>query len=1311
MNMKRLLLFFALVLLGENALFAQQIQGKKGNRDLKNQRTINALSVARENVNGIKLVWQAVNNAVAYEISLNDSPWIKTTRTELVDLQNDYHAKIKIRTIFADGTKSQTVEARVLGSCDFKVSITSLTPPTCYGDTDGSITLKYEGTSSTGVTPVLTYQVDNGQVYNQPVINGTVSGGNHLLIANDSANGCKDTLMFFMPQPDSIKLDVAIDTAACSNNNLGKFTALPTGGTGAFSFYWNTFPGTVTATLNNVFGNVTRNVIVTDSKGCKKNTTVTMPLISGLTATPKVDSIKCFGANNGKITVNIGSASAPVVYKWQKNNITFGGNTSSINNLVPAVYTLTVTDSKACSYTKSFTITEPFPLKIDAIVKQASCSAPDGEITATAKGGVPSYTYLWDYKNANTQKINGLGAGSFTVKVTDKNGCTLDSTYVLTVPNNVNATLQVNNTKCSNTNDGEIAVTIVGGGNATYLWSDPNKQTTATAKNLSAGTYTVTITDPSGCTLVKNTDVQKAAPIVLQLTPTIAKCFNSTTEKITANANGGNGGFTYIWNTTASGGVLDNISPGTYSVVVTDTKGCTAEEKTTITAPSAIKLSNFKTIDPKCFGDSNGEASLNATGGTGAFTYKWNDPNAQISNKAINLPAGQYEVTVSDANACALTKTFDIKQPDKIQNNIVAKNPKCNNSIDGEISTTASGGLLPYTYAWENLLAKTSGIQNVNAGFYKVFITDKNNCQIVDTVTLISPPKLNLTLSQVEKSCAGLSNSATVVDVIGGSSPFQYLWDDKKQTTDKLLSKITKGTYTVEVTDANKCKTSQSISVSEHDSIVANLVFVKPTCFDKTDGQIGISVLKGGSGNGDLTKYNYFWNTMPPQITPQVTDIKGGKNYQVLISDNVGCNGIAKTFVPQPVAITLTPTLKSVKCFEGNDGEISVVAKGENPNFSFTWSHDPNNTTNTATDLISGDYIINVLDDKNCEANTTVKMTEPEALSLASKAVKNNPCFGEEKGEIKVSANGGVGGYKFLWSNGFKSDKLTSLKSGTYKLSVTDNNGCLIKDELQVKQPDELTFEVETKSVTCFGGKDGKITYLPQGGTQPFSYSTNGSIYNGKNQLIGLASGNYTLFIKDNNGCTTSEDFAVNQPGKFTIAPTPDTSLYYGKSVTLTGTPKNNQGKVTIDWAAPSKEAISCAQCDSTILTPKTSMSIFLRAVDSKGCVATGITNIQITRLKDVFVPTGFSPNFDSNNDKLIIHGREGTKVIWFRVYDRWGEQIFENTNFEINCMMCGWDGTFRGSAMPSGVYIWTAEVESINGERNILKGNTTVVR
>ena len=122
-------------------------------------------------------------------------------------------------------------------------------------------------------------------------------------------------------------------------------------------------------------------------------------------------------------------------------------------------------------------------------------------------------------------------------------------------------------------------------------------------------------------------------------------------------------------------------------------------------------------------------------------------------------------------------------------------------------------------------------------------------------------------------------------------------------------------------------------------------------------------------------------------------------------------------------------------------------------------------------------------------------------------------------------------------------------------------------------------------------------------------------------------------------------------------------------------------------------------------------MSIFLRAVDSKGCVATGITNVEITRLKDVFVPTGFSPNFDSNNDKLIIHGREGTKVIWFRVYDRWGEQIFENTNFEINCMMCGWDGTFRGSAMPSGVYVWTAEVESINGERNILKGNTTVVR
>jgi gliding motility-associated-like protein len=1036
-----------------------------------------------------------------------------------------------------------------------------------------------------------------------------------------------------------------------------------------------------------------------------------MPLIAGLTATPKVDSIKCYGANNAKITVNIGTATLPVVYQWKKNNNAFGGNTSAVSNLLPAVYSVTVTDANACTYTNSFTVTEPFPLKIDAIVKKASCTAADGEITATAKGGTPQYTYLWNYQNANTQTINGLASGIFVLTVTDKNGCKLDSTYILAPSNNLNATIQVNNTKCSSSNDGEIAVTIVGGGNATYLWSDPNKQTTSVAKNLAAGNYTVTITDPSGCTLTKKGDVQNAPIIVLVLTPTTAKCFNSTSEKITANANGGNGGFTYTWNTNVTNAVLDNITPGTYTATATDTKGCTAEETTTVTSPSAIKFSNQKTIDVKCFGDNNGEASINATGGAGTFTYKWNDPNAQITNKAINLVAGNYEVSATDKNGCVISKSIEIKTPDEIQNTLTVKMPKCNNGVDGEISTSASGGVVPYSYAWENLLAKTSSIQNINAGFYTISITDKNNCQVVDTVTLTNPPKLNLILSQVEKSCAGLSNSATVVEVKGGIAPFTYLWNDKNKTTNKLLSKIAKGTYTVEVTDANKCKTSEKISVTEHDSIIANLVFVKPTCFEKTDGQIGISLLKGGSGNGDLSKYNYFWNTTPPQNTPQITNLKGAKNYQVSISDNVGCKGITSAFLPQPAAITITPILKQVNCFDGSDGEITVLAKGENPNFTYTWSHDFANTTNTATNLISGDYIVNVTDDKACEAALNIKMTEPEALSLASKSVKNNLCFGEERGEIKVSATGGVGTYQYLWSNGVKVDKITNLKAGNYTISVTDKNKCLLAEEIKVKQPEELGFDVETKMVTCFGGKDGKITFLPKGGTQPFLYSTTGTSYNGKQQLIGLVSGTYTLYIKDNNGCISSEDLVVIQPDKFTITPTPDTSLYYGKSVILTAKPSNNQGNVTIDWTALSKELLSCTSCDSTLLTAKTSMAVFVKATDTKGCVATGTTNIEIIRSKDVFVPSGFSPNFDNNNDKLVIHGREGTKVLWFRVYDRWGEQVFENTNFEINCMMCGWDGSYRGSAMPSGVYIWTAEVESINGEHNILKGNVTVVR
>jgi gliding motility-associated-like protein len=1276
----------------------------------KPAKNVSTMTLSRNADHSTTFSWKKVSGAVGYELSTNDRDWTLVTATTFIS-RNTF-SMIKIRSIFADGTKSPIVGAKIATPCGGALTFTVLALPTCYGDNDGSIAANFTGTNPNGVTPVLTYQLDGGAQNNQPTFSGIVSGGNHILIATDLLSGCKDTLNFFLSQPDSIKISTKIDTAKCSTNNLGKFTCNASGGTPPLTYIWNTFPLTFNPTISNVLGGAMQTVTVTDDRGCKKSAKFTMPVGNDIKVTAKIDSVQCFGLNNGKIALTITGATAPLTYVWKKNNQNFAGTGNTISNLSPAAYSVTITDATSCSYTNSYIVTEPTPLKLTTKVTPAGCTNPDGAISVSPKGGTPQYTYAWNYQNATTSTISNLGSGKYTVTATDKKGCKVDTSITMAFSNNITSTMQVLNTRCVDTQDGEATVNVIGSnGPFVYQWSDPAKQTSNNAKNLAEGVYYVTVTDVSGCKIIDTADVKKALPIDLKITPSVPKCFNSVSESISATVSGGNGNFSLLWSNNDNGLIIKNLKPGKYTVTATDDKGCTANSSADIIAPPVLEITNINSTNILCFGQTNGSAEVDASGGTGALTYQWNDKNAQIAKKALNLSAGVYIVTVSDANNCKVEKGVTVKEPAKLSNLLTVKIPSCFKSVDGEINNNPKGGVAPYTFAWDGLSAKTPSLQNINAGFYTISITDKNNCVLVDTITLKNPTPLDVTLQQVEKSCAGLKNSAAVVDVNGGVSPYQYQWNDANKSTSKQITKIAKGNYTVTITDANKCIVSKSITVTEYDSIIANLVFVRPKCFGDANGQIGISVLKGGSGNGDLSLYTYYWDTKPFQDKPAATDLLGDRTYTVSINDNVGCKGVAKIFLPQPKQITLTYEVTNVKCFEGSDASIKVSAKGENNTFGYSWSHDATLTTEKADQLIAGSYTVTATDNAGCENSAEIIVKEPTPLELASYKVKNNKCYGDEQGELSVEAKGGTAAYSYFWSNKIAAPKITGLKVGSYKVTTTDANGCKRIDTLQVKQPNELKFNITSKDLTCFGGKDGSIAFNAVGGTQPYTYSNNGSPFNGKNSLIGLRSGAYELVIKDGNGCLASEDVIILEPAKFEINLIKDTALYYGKSITLAAESKNNQGKVTYDWTAPAKDAISCAKCDSTIATVKTSMAIFVKATDSKGCVANSSVNIEIIRSKDVFVPTGFSPNFDGSNDKIIIHGREGTKVLWFRVFDRWGEQLYENTNFEVNCMMCGWDGTFKGALMPAGVYIWMAEVESINGERNILKGSTTLVR
>ena len=274
----------------------------------------------------------------------------------------------------------------------------------------------------------------------------------------------------------------------------------------------------------------------------------------------------------------------------------------------------------------------------------------DGKLTASANGGTPGYTYAWS-NGANTAMISNLTAGTYTVTVTDSEGCTCISSATITEPPALNCSVVVDNQiSCFGGSDGKLTAMASGGTPGyTFMWS--NGVNTAMNANLPSGTYTVTVTDANGCTCVKTVTLND--PPQLNCSITInnhVSCFGGNDGKLTASANGGTPGYTYAWDNGANTAMISNLTAGTYAVTVTDSEGCTCVSSATITEPPALNCSVVVDNEISCAGGSDGKLTAMVSGGTPGYTFMWSNGVNTAMN--ANLPAGTYTVTITDANGC-----------------------------------------------------------------------------------------------------------------------------------------------------------------------------------------------------------------------------------------------------------------------------------------------------------------------------------------------------------------------------------------------------------------------------------------------------------------------------------------------------------------------------------------------------------------------------------------------------------------------------------------------------------------------------------
>lgn len=448
----------------------------------------------------------------------------------------------------------------------------------------------------------------------------------------------------------------------------------------------------------------------------------------------KIDEF-CPGSANGSANVQPTGGIAPYTYAWSG-----GQTTQTISNLGFGNYSVTVTDSVGTIISQTFSIgTIADSVQLNFITEDASCyGSASGNIFLSPTSGQAPFNYQWN-TGATSQNLIGVSAGNYIVTVTDSNGCVWQQAFVIQEPDSISINITTTDVSCNGFTDGSAQITATGGvGGYVYMWS--NGSTSSFISGVSAGIFTVTVTDSLGCSATASVTVLEPVQLSASLTQINVSCFGLMDGSASITTVGGTGPYTYVWSTTPPQTTANaiNLAAGTYTVAVTDTNGCTLIDSIIILEPDSL-VASATASDVFCYGTATGTAQAAASGGTPPYSYFWN--NGDTSSTASGLEAGSYLVTATDANGCAATTTIVVEEPALLQLSTQIGNPICWGANNGFATVFVSGGTAPYQYLWSTNPPQTGATaQFLSAGEYSIAVTDANGCLATSTVVLSNPP-------------------------------------------------------------------------------------------------------------------------------------------------------------------------------------------------------------------------------------------------------------------------------------------------------------------------------------------------------------------------------------------------------------------------------------------------------------------------------------------------------------------------------------------------------------------------------------------
>lgn len=1032
-------------------------------------------------------------------------------------------------------------------------------------------------------------------------------------------------------------------------------------------------------------------LMVTDSLSdtAYANVTLTEPSVLEITLySPSYSgfNIHCNGGSEGEIVANVTGGITPYSYLWSNDSIT-----NSINTLVAGEYSITITDDAGCTASQSKTLTQPNALQsslnstLNAYGYHLNCAGQNtASIDLTAEGGASPYTFTWSSGDIS-EDLSNKGAGTYSVRIDDNNGCFSYDTIVITEPPvlqlSANAFTHANgyHISCNSCADGQITLSVIGGsGSNQFAYRTSGAMVMLNSNTTLSSMYADTIyhfftMDAAGC--MDSVEVSFSRPPIpvpaleVDLFPkTYIGNYNISQHgandgRINAKVSGGIPPYTYLWNTGDTLWEIQNLTAGTYSITVTDAANTSVIDSITLNEPSGALEVFLQTTQPGCNNPTGAKIESYVIGGTPPYAYSWTDianSNEIGSLQVLNNPLpGSYRLTVIDANndTASAEASINIFVAMGISvssdTNAYGYNVTCFGGNNGSIALEIEGGIAPYDIWWSNG-ETTQNISGLAQGFYSVNVKDSTGCDKYAGITLTSPEKLGMHANPFVYgngfffSCDTCNDAQVTAIPYGGIPPYSILWNTG-ETSPTLSNIYADSLIFITVTDAAGCVFQDSGSLNHNQTPPQPLSVdyqkseypggYNVSCYMCWDGWINLNV-SGGFG-----PYNFYWtdpNNMSGNTMQNRSMLQGG-NYTVRITDTHGdsvivnitmlapgnqltvsashmgnsCNGIISDWVyantmggtppyqyfwkkdgdtladhwasryitevgfyevlvtdangdsvttsfaeeaPGPqLTATILPLMYPggtfLSCESCPDGKVYAQVSGGTPPYTYYWSYYHDSTyTYFYTDTIGGlgygySRFVNltVNDTRGCSASYTYSLNNNNNQNpplSANYTTSNFPggynvsCYNCTDGFVNLSATGGMPPYNFYWNDGYNGQYRSMMNAGNYHVRLTDMNGDSVGVNITLLAPsNELTVQLNPNTWGC-DNVNGSIYANVMGGTPPYTYQWSGpmgTMMENWNSIIIYQQGTYYVTVTDANNTSAQASVNVFPPASVNV--------------------------------------------------------------------------------------------------------------------------------------------------------------------------------